>query len=178
MRREETRSPVPMKSGQGHVPVLRTVDLANQRLRSAEHFLVQNDVVLVRQISAVDLRDQRFGTLRQAPVRISLGQGILGQKRSTVSKNSTLEDGGMRRDHMSPALVQSRMTWKVSSTDSGQCGQRGLSVMFLEKILFLVANLLWAVNHIKCKTRGFAGIFQSQLQSSKGAMLSPLMQLT
>ncbi|KAI8563779.1 hypothetical protein RHMOL_Rhmol03G0135300 [Rhododendron molle] len=44
---KESRSPVPMKSGQGPVPVLRTVDLANQRLRSAEHFLIQNDVVLV-----------------------------------------------------------------------------------------------------------------------------------
>ncbi|KAI8550367.1 hypothetical protein RHMOL_Rhmol06G0100300 [Rhododendron molle] len=61
----ETKSPVRVKSGQGPVPVLRTVDLANQRLRSAERFLVQNDVVLVRQISAIDLRDQRLKRVGQ-----------------------------------------------------------------------------------------------------------------
>ncbi|KAI8545388.1 hypothetical protein RHMOL_Rhmol07G0036100 [Rhododendron molle] len=41
-------------------PVLpaRAVDLANQQLKCAERFLLQNDVVLARHISAVDLRDQ------------------------------------------------------------------------------------------------------------------------
>ncbi|KAI8530439.1 hypothetical protein RHMOL_Rhmol11G0058400 [Rhododendron molle] len=76
----ESRSPVRVKSGQGPVPVLRTVDLANQRLRSAKHFLVQNDVILARQISTVDLRDQRLGALVHPLVRISLGHGILGER--------------------------------------------------------------------------------------------------
>ncbi|KAI8544220.1 hypothetical protein RHMOL_Rhmol08G0279000 [Rhododendron molle] len=74
----ETRSPVRVKFGQAPVPSLRAVDLANQRLRCAEHFLLQNDVVLALHISTVDLRDQWLGGLGQAPVRISLGQGILG----------------------------------------------------------------------------------------------------
>ncbi|KAI8564013.1 hypothetical protein RHMOL_Rhmol03G0151100 [Rhododendron molle] len=69
-------SPVRVKSGQGPVPVFRAVDLTNQRLRSAESKRRRFGQKSVRQISTVDLRDQRLGILGQAPVRISLGQGI------------------------------------------------------------------------------------------------------
>ncbi|KAI8572895.1 hypothetical protein RHMOL_Rhmol01G0236400 [Rhododendron molle] len=70
------RIPCPSESGQGPVPVFRAVDLTNQRLRSAESKRRRFGPKSVRQISAVDLRDQWLGTLGQAPVRISLGQGI------------------------------------------------------------------------------------------------------
>ncbi|KAI8571279.1 hypothetical protein RHMOL_Rhmol01G0107200 [Rhododendron molle] len=81
----ETISPVRVKSGQGSIPPLGAVDLANQQLRFAEYFLVQNDVVLARQISTVDLRDQRLRGMGQAFARISLGQGIVGACLSTHS---------------------------------------------------------------------------------------------
>lgn len=72
-------SPVRAQSGQGHVPLLKVVDFANQRLKCAEPKRYRFGAKSVRHMSTVDLRDQQLRWVGQTPVRIELGKGIWTQ---------------------------------------------------------------------------------------------------